>query len=119
VTITGRFRVYFNRHGAAPLVWCVAPVPGDPQARTAAVLAAAQIGAITADDARQRMAAPGPEPCFEIAVRDIVFDGVRVTTTFRAKPTPDDEDGRPSAWLEADGVLTIGDNGVAVIERAA
>jgi hypothetical protein len=20
----GRFRVYFNRHGAAPLVWCVA-----------------------------------------------------------------------------------------------
>ncbi len=21
---TGRFRIYFNRHGAAPLVWCVA-----------------------------------------------------------------------------------------------
>lgn len=23
MTITGKFRVHFNRHGAAPLVWCV------------------------------------------------------------------------------------------------
>lgn len=25
---TGKFRVYFNRHQAAPLVWCIAPEAG-------------------------------------------------------------------------------------------
>ena len=24
MTLTGTFRIHFNRHGAAPLVWCVA-----------------------------------------------------------------------------------------------
>lgn len=28
MTHIGAFRVYFNRHGAAPLVWCVAPLAG-------------------------------------------------------------------------------------------
>jgi hypothetical protein len=27
-TITGKFRVYFNRHGAEPLMWCVSPETG-------------------------------------------------------------------------------------------
>jgi hypothetical protein len=29
MTYTGRMRIYFNRHQAAPLVWCVACVEGD------------------------------------------------------------------------------------------
>jgi hypothetical protein len=28
VCITGKFRVYFNRHGAEPLMWCVSPETG-------------------------------------------------------------------------------------------
>lgn len=60
---TGAFRVHFNRHGAAPLVWCVAT-----------------------DE-------------WELAVRGVVIT-VPVVTVYRPKETPDDEDGRPSAWLE-------------------
>ena len=28
MTTTGKFRIYFNRHGAAPLMWCVSPEDG-------------------------------------------------------------------------------------------
>lgn len=28
MTFIGALRCYFNRHGAAPLVWCVAPLAG-------------------------------------------------------------------------------------------
>lgn len=58
-----KLRLHFNRHGAAPLVWCVAT-----------------------DD-------------FEIAVKGFrVFD-VGLETVYITKATPDDEDGKPSAWL--------------------
>ena len=77
---TGTFRVYFNRHGAAPLVWCVAT-----------------------DD-------------FEIAV-PAVFINAPISTVYRPKATPDDEDGKPSAWLEVSGTLTI-NGALASIERA-
>lgn len=29
IALKGRFRFYFNHHGAAPLVWCVAPEDGE------------------------------------------------------------------------------------------
>lgn len=67
----GTFRVHFNRHGAAPLVWCVAT-----------------------DE-------------WELAIASVTVDGVELRTVYRPKATPDDEDGKPSAWLEVTGVLTI------------
>lgn len=29
MTVTGKFRVYFNRHGAEPLMWCISPEDGN------------------------------------------------------------------------------------------
>lgn len=66
----GKFRVYFNRHGAAPLVWCVAT-----------------------DD-------------WEIAVAGIAIRA-EVRTRYEPKATPDDEDGKPSAWLDVEGELEV------------
>lgn len=66
----GTFRVHFNRHGAAPLVWCVA------------------------NDA------------WELAVSSIEVL-VPMRTVYRPKATADDDDGKPSAWLEVTGVLTV------------
>src|SRR5687768_251505 len=71
VEAVGRFRVHFNRHGAAPLVWCVAT------------------------------------DAWELAVSEVRFQGVRITSVYRPKQTPDDEDGRPSAWFEVSGKLTL------------
>ena len=68
--VTGHFRIYFNRHGAAPLVWCVATEQ------------------------------------WELAVAAIDIRAP-VRTVYAPKSTPDDEDGRPSAWLEVTGVLTM------------
>ena len=76
-------RLHFNRHGAAPLVWCVA----------------------TED--------------FEIAVHGFTLQlGAGVATVYISKATPDDEDGKPSAWLEntMDCEVRIVD-GWAYIER--
>jgi hypothetical protein len=67
----GTFRVHFNRHGAAPLVWCVAT-----------------------DE-------------WELAIASIAIDGAEIRTVYQPKTTPDDEDGKPSAWLEVTGVLTV------------
>jgi hypothetical protein len=69
----GRWRVYFNRHQAAPLVWCVA------------------------------------SDHFEFAVADLVIE-VPVRTVYQPKAMPDDEDGKPSAWLEFEGTLLIDAN---------
>lgn len=74
----GLFRIYFNRHGAAPLVWCVAT-----------------------DD-------------FELAVSDLEI-AAPVRARYVPKQTPDDEDGKPSAWLECSGTLTLRGS-TAVIE---
>lgn len=80
-SLAGRFRVYFNRHQAAPLVWCIAlEGPGGP----------------------------GPGVAFEVAVAEVVITSTfGARTVYRPKATPDDEDGMPSAWLEVDGVLRV------------
>ena len=81
MTCAGVFRVYFNRHGAAGLPWCVAPEDGS----------------------------------WELAVATV---GILVTAIARYQPksTPDDEDGRPSAWFEVDGRMTVRPGGHAAIE---
>lgn len=70
-SVAGRFRVYFNRHQAAPLVWCVS------------------LGDV-----------------LELAVACVEITAP-VRTVYGPKATPDDEDGKPSAWLEVDGTLTV------------
>lgn len=71
-TATGRWRVYFNKHSAAGLPWCVAPDEGG----------------------------------WELAVAAVAI-GIEAETRYQPKATPDDEDGRPSAWLAVDGKLTV------------
>lgn len=85
---TGSMRIYFNRHGAFPLMWCIEPDP-----RTAS----------------------GAWPSWEIAVREVLFDCVSVATVYRKKEEADEDDGRPSGWLEATGTLTVGAYGIARI----
>lgn len=82
MTYVGLIHVYFNSHGAAPLVWCVG-VPG----------------------------------LFELAIAAVVIDAP-ANAVYKPKPTPDDEDGRPSAWFEVNGALRIVEGRVAIIERA-
>jgi hypothetical protein len=77
VTFTGKFRIHFNRHGAAPLVWCVAT------------------------------------DGWELAVSEVRWS-TPARTVYRAKSTPDDEDGKPSAWLETSGTLRV-EGGIATI----
>jgi hypothetical protein len=77
---TGRWRVYFNRHGAAPLVWCVAPDEGG----------------------------------WELAVPRVLILTF-ASTVYQPKATPDDEDGRPSAWFVVDGTLEVMASGLARI----
>lgn len=83
LTIAGTFRIYFNRHQAAPLVWSIA-LDGE--------------GLV---DGR-------PWHVFEIAVAEVVITAAAgARTVYLPKATPDHEDGKPSAWLEVDGVLRI------------
>jgi len=77
--LTGMFRIYFNRHQASPLVWCIA---------------------LEGEDG----------PAFEIAVAEVVITAGAARTVYAPKAAPDDDDGRPSAWLEVDGVLRIDPN---------
>lgn len=70
MTFTGRFRVYYNRHQAAPLVWCVAT------------------------------------DAWELAVAGVVIEAP-ARTAFKLKAIPDHDDGKPSAWLDVGGVLTV------------
>lgn len=87
VTAIGRFRIYFNRHGAAPLVWCVA-----------------------LENPR------GPELLWELAV-PAVETHERATTVYAPKATADDVDGKPSAWFVCEGRLEIGVDGTARITK--
>lgn len=84
---SGVFRIYFNRHGAAPLMWCVCPDPDGTD---------------------------GAWPRWEIAVRDVVIES-GCSTRYERKDTPDDEDGRPSAWISTVGTLSVDTLGRAVI----
>lgn len=80
MTHTGRFRLHFNKHGAAPLVWCVATDAWEP------------------------------------AVSSFVCTAP-LRSVYRPKATADDDDGKPSAWLECDGVLTV-EGSIATIREA-
>lgn len=84
-SIAGSFRVYFNRHQAAPLVWCVAVMD------TEDVIAV---------------------PKLEIACAELTIDAP-VTTVYALKATPD-EDGKPRAWLEVTGVLIVDGRSVRI-----
>lgn len=64
-----KLRLHFNRHGAAPLVWCVTILD--------------KAGA----------------PLLEIAVKGFRVYGVAIESVYCPKMVPDDEDGIPSAWL--------------------
>jgi hypothetical protein len=86
MNITGRFRLSFNRHGAAPLVWSVSPLD--------------ESGA----------------PTIDIAVRAFGLDGVRVVTVYAPKETSDENDGKPSAYLVTEGELSVDESGVAMIK---
>ena len=88
--LDGTWLVYFNRAQAAPLVWCCALV--------------------------NHTGGDSPNPWIEIAVADVLINAP-CRTVYAPKSTPDDEDGKPSAWIEVDGVLTIA-GGVATIARA-
>ena len=88
---SGTWRCYFNRHQAAPLVWCCALV-------------------------NPRSGLTHPPLVLEIAVADVRIEAP-CRTVYAPKPTPDHEDGKPSAWIEVDGVLTIA-GGVATIAQA-
>jgi hypothetical protein len=77
---TGRFRLYFNRHGAAPLTWCLSPVDG----------------------------------LWELAVRTVNLNAPS-ETVYKPKAEADEDDGRPSAWIECEGQLTVFAHGHASI----
>ena len=87
LAFTGKLRVYFNRLGAAPMMRCVSPE------------------------------FKGPDGLWEIAVRSVAIGpGVQSETIWRPKETPDDEDGRPSGWIAAEGRLSVFPDGTARID---
>lgn len=61
----------------------------------------------------------GTDPLWEVAVRAVGFTGVVVETMYQRNKPPDDEDGKPSAWLEATGELEVLEDGCAVIRAVA
>lgn len=77
---TDAFRVYFNRHNADGLSWCVSPESG----------------------------------AWEIGVKTLAIN-TPTTTVHKPKATPDDEDGRPSAWVSTRGALFLEMDGSATI----
>jgi hypothetical protein len=81
IQMRGAWRVYFNRHGASPLLWCISPWNGS----------------------------------WEIALRSVIL-ACKSRTENLPKDSPDDDDGKPSAWIRADGILTVTDEGFATIE---
>lgn len=85
MTHTGIFRIYFNRHQAAPLVWCVAAMSGNAM-------------------------------CWEIAVEHVVLRAP-ARTAFVPKLEKDEDDGKPSAYLETYGELVI-TGGIATVYEA-
>jgi len=53
---------------------------------------------------------------WEIAVQSVtITGGAAASTVYHPKETPDDEDGRPSAWLATTGHLRIFADGTATV----
>jgi len=108
MTHTGLFRIYFNRHQAAPLVWCVAAMvceDTDRELYTAWLVAS--------DVSLSRELDVPLDVEWEIAVQSVILRAA-TRTVYAPKPTPDADDGKPSAYLEAFGRLEI-ECGVATI----
>ena len=51
---------------------------------------------------------------WEVAVTDVTIRS-STHTVYEPKPTPDEDDGRPSAWIATRGALTVYSDGRAVI----
>lgn len=51
---------------------------------------------------------------WEVSVGGVQIYGV-ATSVYQPKETPDDEDGRPSAWIAVEGCLTVRTDGSATI----
>ena len=85
VEVDGRFAVYFNRHQAAPLVWCIAllDIAGSP--------------------------------VWELAVSELVIEKTTATARYRPGQSDDSESGIPSAVIECSGRLTVLKSGFARI----
>lgn len=80
LTAVGKWRVYFNRHGAEPLMWCISPDGGG----------------------------------WEITLRSVQIATI-AETVYQKKETPDEDDGKPSAWIATEGQLTVFPFGHATI----
>lgn len=80
------WRIYFNRHQAAPLVWCVAA---------------------QADQSSKVM--------FEVAVSALGCTA-GIVSAYEPDSGPSDDTGRPVAWFEAYGELTVDELGRATIK---
>ncbi len=56
------------------------------------------------------------DAAWEIVVQRVSLEaGAAAVTVWRQKATPDDEDGRPSAWIAAHGRLRIYADGTATV----
>ncbi len=53
------------------------------------------------------------EPLYEINVHAVLIT-VKSWTVYRKKVEPDDEDGRPSAWIETLGALRLSPDGATI-----
>lgn len=53
---------------------------------------------------------------FELAVKSITCT-VPMRSVFHVKATPDDEDGKPSAWFEVEGELVVKDGNATIARR--
>lgn len=84
----GHWRVYFNRWGAAPLLWCISTAP----------------------------ALNGPS--WEIAVRSVRIIGDASTDVDGTAPLGNGDSDRAKAWISVFGHLTIDASGLATINGA-
>lgn len=55
---------------------------------------------------------------WELAVPSVLIT-TDATTAYQPKATPDDEDGRPSAWIAVEGVLTVAGGRASIAASAA
>lgn len=54
---------------------------------------------------------------FELCIASVVINAP-AHAVYRPKATPDDDDGKPSAWFEVHGTLKVSEGRVAIIDRA-
>lgn len=57
------------------------------------------------------------ESGWQLEVKTLSTNGVLCTWVLIEKPIPDEDDGKPRAWVDTYGVLNVDCQGHAVIER--